>query len=349
MNINKIIALLLALAMCLSMAACGKKDKEETAEDTTEVEEVAEEMEEPAEEETSEEEEPAEETEEEAAEEEEEKPQSFDVILYGHALENVNVRSGAGKDFEKLDKVEAGSIVEIYEKTDKIDGYNWYRIGEDMWVADDGTWFEFCDSEIYVDGYFGVNPWNFTEELRAEWVLDQVRNQADIKPSTADSTFEWFVDKADPNFAPGVDYYVYYQGGYYGMVYETECAISKAGDLTINVTVDDRSNYDPTVNYDWTVGQDEPYVQTVYEGEYLAVLNAVKEHCEWYDPWFAGRYPNGLTQGSNCDWSLNYEGDGVWTGDLYTADLMGAASIYNFRVTTVDGAYSVEDVDGPYL
>ena len=349
MNINKIIALLLALAMCLSMAACGKKDKEETAEDPTEVEEVAEEMEEPAEEETSEEEEPAEETEEEAAEEEEEKPQSFDVILYGHALENVNVRSGAGKDFEKLDKVEAGSIVEIYEKTDKIDGYNWYRIGEDMWVADDGTWFELCDSEIYVEGYFGVNPWNFTEELRAEWVLDQVRNQAEITASTADKTFGWTVEKADPSLHPGADYCVAYAGEFYGVVYEAECAISKTGDMNINVTTDERSNYDPSVNYDWTVGLDEPYEQTVYEGEKLAVIEAVKAHCEWYAPWFAGRYPNGLTQGNYCDWFLDYQGDGVWTGYLLVAEVTDAAAMYEFRAALDGENYIIEDVDGPYM
>ena len=352
MSTKKIIALLLALAMCLSMAACGgKKNKDEAAEDPAAAEELEAETE--AEEEVTgtEETEEGEETSEEVTEEEEEGPQSFNVILYGRALENVNIRKGAGKDFEKLDKVEAGTIVEIYEKSDKIDGYTWYRIGEDMWVADDGTWFELCDSEIYTEGYFGVNPWDFTEEMRQEWIVEQVKAEANITPSGADPTFGWVITQLDPAQNSGVNYRVCYQGDSFGIVYNVACTLSKAGDLTMVISGDNRAGYDPSVNYSWEASLATPVQQTVYEGQEAEVLEAVKAHCEWYEPWLAATFPDGITEGFGCDWVIDKEpeSDSVWVGYLYVWGDTSAAEIYNFTAVLTDGAYTIEDTNGPVI
>ena len=77
-----------------------------------------------------------------------------DPIYYACTLENINIRSGAGTAYEKIDKIAAGTVTEIFQKTDKGDGYVWYRIGDGRWIADDGTWLSICNADEYTEGYF---------------------------------------------------------------------------------------------------------------------------------------------------------------------------------------------------
>lgn len=88
-------------------------------------------------------------------------------ILYACALENINIRSGAGTEYEKIDKLAEGTVTEIFQKTEK-GSYTWYRIGEGRWVADDGTWLSVCDASEYTEGYFDAPEEEETAEEPAE-------------------------------------------------------------------------------------------------------------------------------------------------------------------------------------
>ena len=56
-------------------------------------------------------------------------------------VKEINIRSKPTTNSEIAGKVAKGDVYEVYETT-TAEEYHWYRIGDDQWVADDGTWTE---------------------------------------------------------------------------------------------------------------------------------------------------------------------------------------------------------------
>ena len=55
----------------------------------------------------------------------------------------INIRTGAGTSYDKVSQTSPGSAYDVYE-TAQAEGYTWYRISDNAWVADqDGQWAEF--------------------------------------------------------------------------------------------------------------------------------------------------------------------------------------------------------------
>ena len=55
----------------------------------------------------------------------------------------INIRTGAGTSYDKVSQTSPGSAYDVYE-TAQAEGYTWYRISDNAWVADqDGQWVEF--------------------------------------------------------------------------------------------------------------------------------------------------------------------------------------------------------------
>ncbi|MBR2811514.1 MAG: WG repeat-containing protein [Solobacterium sp.] len=55
-------------------------------------------------------------------------------------VENLNIRSGPGGDI--VDGAEIGRTYEVYEQKEQ-GGYTWYRIDENAWLADNGSWVQY--------------------------------------------------------------------------------------------------------------------------------------------------------------------------------------------------------------
>lgn len=51
----------------------------------------------------------------------------------------LNIRESASKSSESLGHADEGKTYDVYEKKTN-EGYTWYRIGEDKWIADNGEW-----------------------------------------------------------------------------------------------------------------------------------------------------------------------------------------------------------------
>lgn len=67
---------------------------------------------------------------------------SSETSVIGKATVNVKklrIRSKASTSGEKLGYAKKGKTYDVYE-IKSGGGYTWYRIGEDEWIADDGTW-----------------------------------------------------------------------------------------------------------------------------------------------------------------------------------------------------------------
>lgn len=54
-------------------------------------------------------------------------------------VDGLNIRKEADSTSDKLGKVIQGNTYYVYETVHDTD-YTWYKIGEDQWIADDGTW-----------------------------------------------------------------------------------------------------------------------------------------------------------------------------------------------------------------
>lgn len=66
---------------------------------------------------------------------------TFEELSVLVAVPTINVRSDpdSKNDNNKVDKVHMGETYTVFEQTKDSD-YIWYRIGEDKWIANDGTW-----------------------------------------------------------------------------------------------------------------------------------------------------------------------------------------------------------------
>jgi len=54
----------------------------------------------------------------------------------------INIRKGAGTSYSTDGQAAVGKVYEVYEKK-TADGFTWYRIGTDRWIADNGSWVKF--------------------------------------------------------------------------------------------------------------------------------------------------------------------------------------------------------------
>lgn len=54
-------------------------------------------------------------------------------------VDNLNIRASASTSSESKGHATQGTTYDVYE-TASADGYTWYRIGTDQWIASDGTW-----------------------------------------------------------------------------------------------------------------------------------------------------------------------------------------------------------------
>ena len=61
-------------------------------------------------------------------------------------VDQLRIRGGSGTDFAELDVAEYGAVYDVYEVRSDAQ-YMWYRIGDDMWIADsEGEWVTFTPS-----------------------------------------------------------------------------------------------------------------------------------------------------------------------------------------------------------
>ena len=56
-------------------------------------------------------------------------------------VDGINIRKTPSTKGEVIGKVEKGSTYQYIDHKD-VDGYKWFKIGNDKWIADDGTWFD---------------------------------------------------------------------------------------------------------------------------------------------------------------------------------------------------------------
>lgn len=54
-------------------------------------------------------------------------------------VDNLNIRASASTSSDSKGHASKGNIYDVYETT-TAGGYTWYRIGEDQWIADNGSW-----------------------------------------------------------------------------------------------------------------------------------------------------------------------------------------------------------------
>lgn len=59
-------------------------------------------------------------------------------------VSDLNIRSQAGTAGSLVGNADEGKTYYVFEVT-KDDSYTWYRIGEDQWIADDGTWVTYTE------------------------------------------------------------------------------------------------------------------------------------------------------------------------------------------------------------
>jgi len=137
--------------------------------------------------------------------------------------ENINIRSGAGTNFEKKSKYFRGTIVILYEEK-SADDLTWYRVSKDgakteLWIADDGTWLDFADPSAAAlvgdgmveetnfslqytmlaktsDNYtwrFNSSENNGTQELLLQSIKDPSATESFINFIDSDSGFDFLV------------------------------------------------------------------------------------------------------------------------------------------------------------
>ena len=62
-------------------------------------------------------------------------------------VDELRIRSGSGTGFDEVDVAPYGAVYDVYEVRSDNE-YMWYRIGEDMWIADsEGSWVTFTPAE----------------------------------------------------------------------------------------------------------------------------------------------------------------------------------------------------------
>ena len=91
---------------------------------------------------------------------------AFDEFSVLVTVPTINVRSNpdSKNDNNKVDKVHMGETYAVFEQIKDSD-YTWYRIGEDRWIANDGTW---CIE--YGNDDKKVCPYVMSDEEKSEFL-----------------------------------------------------------------------------------------------------------------------------------------------------------------------------------
>ena len=131
---------------------------------------------------------------------------------------NVKIRKQPSvKEGESVGNVKTGEIYNVYETTQR-EGYSWYRIGKQKWIATDGTWvnidnkckstgsFAIRNATIDCDSHMGVysSPLDYGDSQT--WVDSVYDNdKVTIYHSFVSSNYHWY--------KIGVDRWIRDQGG----------------------------------------------------------------------------------------------------------------------------------------
>ena len=66
------------------------------------------------------------------------------VAFKVRTLVELHIRKGPGLNYDVIRNLPYYSTITVYE-TSVADGYTWYRIDKNEWVANDGTWLEYIE------------------------------------------------------------------------------------------------------------------------------------------------------------------------------------------------------------
>lgn len=240
-------------------------------------------------------------------------------------LEDLNIRTGPGTNYNTTGVLKKGNTAKYYE-VKSAGGYTWYRIGDNSWIANDGTWLE-------VDGVAPVsNQAAPNEEIIQEKALQMIKDYAKITESHADSEFWWDVYETDSN-----TYHVSYENNpFVGLVVISAEVVydPKTDKLEGTITEDNRATYDPDRDYsgEFWASLDDPVEMTVYTGQDAEVLEAVKNSLPWYEQYIKTNFPNGPTKGYAYDWYVFSTGPNTWNVGFGTHGLTSAANTYECKV-----------------
>ena len=91
--------------------------------------------------------------------------ESVDTLI---TLEDLNIRTGPGTGYNITGVLKKGSKANFYEAKN-ADGYFWYRISDNEWIADDGTWIS-----IFGNGNVSVENVIDIAKQHATWINDYV-------------------------------------------------------------------------------------------------------------------------------------------------------------------------------
>lgn len=253
-----------------------------------------------------------------------------------YLLEDLNIRSGPGTNYSSSVVMKKGNTARYYE-VKNAGGYTWYRISDNSWIADDGTWLE-------IDGATPVSSQAIVDKtIIQERALQKVKNYAKITESRVDSSFAWYIYEAADNV-----YQVSYAGDVFGGVIVIKAEViydPKTDTMECNIYQDNRNAYDPDKNYsvETMAHYEEPYVEPEYTEEEVAIIKAVEEHCTWWDK-FLSQYPKeSRTKGSYYCWNVYKSGTISWHAELGQFSLTSASYVYECDVIWDGSRYVITD------
>ena len=228
--------------------------------------------------------------------------------------EELNVRKGPGLSYDVVRVLPLGSTVEVFE-TKTADGYTWNRIGDDEWIADDGTWLEKTSSGGSGGGgssssganpteLYWVNNWYWVQEKcegDPEWVVKPESLKDQVTFTSSDTSIATVNSK--------------------GIVYGV-----KPGNVTITIKCGNMSDTLPL-----EVRSASPYISL--DTDYLSYDFAPGNV---YSHTFTVSFHNGADPNSPVTYTYNrnWDSSGFIIGNTFSIDHVGK---YIFTATTAEG------------
>lgn len=253
-------------------------------------------------------------------------------------LEDLNIRTGPGTGYNTTGVLKKGNSAYYYE-IKNAEGYTWYRITDNSWIANDGTWLE-------VDGIASGSDQTADDKARIkERAIESLKDYAEISESRADSTFEWLAYETGNN-----TYHVSYEGDIFGnfVVISAEVVYDpKTDTLEMEITEDNRDLYNPDKDY-WAETEAEyngPYEEPEYTEQETAVIKAVEEHCLWWNKFLSSYPANERTKGSYWVWSIEATDVNAWHAALRQVSVSGAANVYECDAVWDGSKYIITDTE----
>ena len=243
----------------------------------------------------------------------------------------LHVRKGPGLSYDVTRNLPAGSTVDVYE-TKTADGYTWNRIGDDEWVADDGTWLEKTSNGGSGGGggsssganpteLYWVNNWYWVQEKcegDPEWVVKPESLKDQVTFTSSDTSIATVNSK--------------------GIVYGV-----KPGNVTITIKCGNMSDTLPL-----EVRSASPYISL--NRDYIHVDFTTENVHYTYAHTFEVSFHNGADPNSPITYSFVRESDGqeFLTGDTFYYEHVGR---YIYTATTAEGykASCTIDITGTEL